>query len=113
MGSVKLLEGEMERILSAMAEMTPGSDEYRVALEDLTKIRDLIEKDEKLLTEFEKLGLERKKVKTDKALKIADIAVNGGKIIAVIGTTALCIMADQKGLFVSKLGMNSIPKLKM
>lgn len=94
-----MLQNEVTKILSEMQYLQPGTNEYQAALEDLKTLKELMEK--------------QKDTRFDKILKVVSVVIEGGKVVAVVASVVLCVFADQKGLFVSKLGLGMISKPRL
>lgn len=95
----QMLDSELMKILKRMECLEPGTSEYQAALEDLNSLRTAMET--------------QKDKRFDKCLKIASLVIEGGKVVAMIGSVVICVLADQKGWFVSKLGLGVISKPRL
>lgn len=126
-----LIEKEMEKLAERLGKLEQGSDDYAAALADMTTLSNLINADRKSRGEFalasvevskeefneshetKKLALEQEKLKHEGKKMITEGVTSGVKYGVALGATALAVYADQKGLFVSKNGLNVAPDIKI
>lgn len=106
------LGGLIDADRKSAAEVTKACTES-----DRAKTFDVIEsakvdiEKEKVLLEKGRLTLDENRLKADKTKTWVDAGVKGGEILAGLTLGASAIFADQKGLFVSKTGLQILKKI--
>ena len=98
---MKKLDEAYKKTVEKLAEATPGTDEFDKLLAELTKMKELMEVDEKAKRETE----------VNKTTSRNELIGTGVKAATALAIAGGAIFADQKGWFVSRNGMRQLPKI--
>ena len=126
MGNKNLLYEELEKELKELSRMQIGTEQYKVAVDGITKLTDRIieidkldsEKDAKELeniARMEEQELKREQLKSEKRDRIVKNVITVGGAIMSVAVYALAFIAstnfEREGTFTTEGGKNSIRQL--
>lgn len=126
MGNKNLLYEELEKELKELSRMQIGTEQYKVAVDGITKLTDRIieidkldsEKDVKELeniARMEEQELKREQLKSEKRDRIVKNVITVGGAVLSVAVYALAFIAstnfEREGTFTTEGGKNSIRQL--
>lgn len=126
MGNKNLLYEELEKELKELSRMQIGTEQYKVAVDGITKLTDRIIEIDKLDSEknakeleniarMEEQELKREQLKSEKRDRIVKNVITVGGAVLSVAVYALAFIAstnfEREGTFTTEGGKNSIRQL--